>query len=132
MDEWVIEGFPLPRQCIRKQRHHFADKSPYSQSYDFSISRVWMWKLDHKEYWALKNWCFQIVLEKTLESLLDSRRSNQSILKELNPEYSLEGLMLKLKLQYFGNLMGRLIGKDPDSGKDWGQEKRVTEDEMVG
>ena len=75
MDEWVIEGFPLPRQCIKKQRHHFADKSPYSQSYDFSSSHVQMWKLDHKECWVPKNWCFQIVVrEKTLESLLDCKK----------------------------------------------------------
>ena len=59
------------------------------------------------------------MLEKTLESPLDARRSNQSILKEINPEYSLKGLMLKLKLQYFGHLMkSQLIGKDPDAGKD--------------
>ena len=63
-----------------------------------------------------------------------ARRSNQSIIKEINPEYSLGGLMLKLKLQYFGHLMqSRLTGKDPDVGKDSGQEeKMVTEDEMVG
>ena len=67
-----------------------------------------MWELDHKESWASKNWCFwTVVLGKTLESPLDCRRSNQSILKEINPEYSLEGLMLKLKLQYFGHLMWR-------------------------
>ena len=67
-----------------------------------------MWKLDHKEVWALKNWCFRtVVLVKSLESPLDCRRSNQSILKEISPEYSLEGLMLKLKLQYFGHLMWR-------------------------
>ena len=63
------------------------------------------------------------------------RRSKQSILKETNPEYSLDGPMLKMKLQYFGHLMqkNRLIGKDPDAGSDWGQEeKRTTEDEMVG
>ena len=72
----------------------------------FSSSHVWMRKLGHKEGWAPKNWCFQtVVLEKTLESPLDYRRSNQSILKETNPEYSLEGLMLKL--QYFGHLMWR-------------------------
>ena len=64
--------------------------------------------LDHKESWALKNWCFwTVVLEKTLESPLDTRRSNQSILREISPEYSSEGLMLKLKLQYFGHLMQR-------------------------
>ena len=67
-----------------------------------------MWKLNHKESWALKNWCFWTVgLEKTLESLLDSGRSNLSILKEISPAYSLKGLMLKLKLQYFVYLMWR-------------------------
>ena len=78
------------------------------------------------------------MLEKTLESPLDSRRSNQSILK-ISPGCSLEGLMLKLKLQYFGHLMQRvnslekLIGKDPDAGRDWGQEEKgTTEDEMAG
>ena len=70
----------------------------------FSGSHVWMWELDSKEEWAPKNWCFCIVLEKTLESPLDSR-SKQSILKEINPEYSLEGLILKL--QYFDHLMRR-------------------------
>ena len=79
-----------------------------SQSYGFSSSYVWMWELDHKEGWVPKNWCFwTMVLEKTLESPLDTRRSNQSILKEINPEYSLEGLVLKLKLQHFGHLMQR-------------------------
>ena len=67
-----------------------------------------MWELDYKESWALKNWCFwTVVLEKTLESPWTAKRSNQSILKEISPEYSLEGLMLKLKLQYFGHLMWR-------------------------
>ena len=70
-----------------------------------------------------------MVLEKTLESPLDSRRSNQSILKEISLGISLEGMMLKLKLQYFGHL----IGKDSDAGRDWGQEEKgTTEDEMAG
>ena len=74
----------------------------------YSSGHVWMWEVDYKESWALKNWCFwTVVLEKTLESLWTARRSNQSILKEISPEYSLEGLMLKLKLQYFGHLMWR-------------------------
>ena len=47
-----------PRQCIKKQIHHLANKGPSSQSYDFSSSHVWMWELDHKESWAPKNWCF--------------------------------------------------------------------------
>ena len=62
--------------------HHFADKSLYSQSYDFTRSHVWMWELDHKEGWVLKNWCFQIVvLEKTPESLLDCKK-----IKPVNPK----------------------------------------------
>ena len=61
-----------PRQYIKEQRHYFANKGAYSQSYGFSSSHVWMWELDHKEDWALKNWCFwTAVLEKTLESPLD-------------------------------------------------------------
>ena len=67
-----------------------------------------MWELDYKQNWALKNWCFwTVVLKKTLGVPWTARRSNQSILKEISPEYSLEGLMLKLKLQYFGHLMQR-------------------------
>ena len=67
-----------------------------------------MWYLDHKEGWALKNWCFQLwCWRRLLRVLCTARRSNQSILKKINREYSLEGLMLKLKLQYFGHLMQR-------------------------
>ena len=67
-----------------------------------------MWELDHKESWTLKNQCFwTVVLEKLLRLPWTARRSNHSILKEISPEYSLEGLMLKVKLQHFGHLMGR-------------------------
>ena len=69
---------------------------------------MWIWELHYKESWTPKNWHFwTVVLEKTLESPLDWRRSNQSNLKEISPEYSLEGLMLKLKLKYFGHLIQR-------------------------
>ena len=102
------EKYDLPGQHIKKQRHYFVNKGPSSQGYGFSSGHVWMWGLDCKESWVQKNWCFwTVLLEKTLESPLDARRSNQSILKEISPEYSLEGLMLKLKLQYFGHLMQR-------------------------
>ena len=102
------ERYDKPLQCIKKQRHHFASKGPYSQRYISSISHVWMWELDHKHGWVPKNWCFRIVvLEKTLKSPWTARRSTQSILKESNPEYWLEGLMLKLKYQSFGHLMWR-------------------------
>ena len=85
-----------------------ANKGPSSQSYGFSSSHVWMWELDCKESWVSKNWCsWTVVLEKLLRVPWTARRSNQSILKEISPGCSLEGLMLKLKLQYFGHLMLR-------------------------
>ena len=91
----------------KKQRHYFANKTLYNQRCSFSNSHVWMWELDHKEAWVSKNWCFWTVLLKRLLRVLWAARSNQSILKEINPEYSLEGLMLKMKLKYLGHLMWR-------------------------
>ena len=68
------KSYDQPRQHITKQRHYFANKGPSSQSYDFSRSHVWMWELDCKESWALKNWCFgTVVLEKTLEGPLNCK-----------------------------------------------------------
>ena len=103
------KNYDQPREHIKKQRHYFADKVPSSKSYSFSCSHVWMWELDYKESWVPKNWCFWNVWCWRRPSRVPwtVRRSNQSILKETCPEYSLEGLMLKLKLQYFGHLMGR-------------------------
>ena len=102
------KSYDKPRQHIKKQRHYFTNKGPSSESYGISSSHVWVWDLDSKESWVPENWCFwTVVLEKTLESPWTARRSNQSILKEINPGCSLEGLMLKLKLQYFGHLMQR-------------------------
>ena len=76
------KSYDKPRQCIKKQRHHFADTGPSSQSYGFSSSHIQMWELDHKEGWALKNWCFQtVVLEKTFESPLDCKE-----IKSVNPK----------------------------------------------
>ena len=105
------------------------------QSYGISSSHVKMWELGHKEGWMRKNWCFQIVVQKTLESPLDCKD-----IKPVNPKGNqswifTERLMLKLKLQYIGHLIWRtpLTGKEPDAGKDWGQEEKgTTEDEMVG
>ena len=96
-----------------------------------------MWELHYKESWAPKNWCFwTVVLEKTLERVpWTARRSNQSILNEISPGCSLEGLMLKLKLPILWppDAKSWLIWKDPDARKDWGQEEKgTTEDEMVG
>ena len=96
------KSYEKPRQYMKKQRHYLADKGPSGQSYGFSSSHVRMWELDHKEAesWrinAFKLWCWRILIRVPWAA----RRSNQLILKEINPEYSLEGLMLKLKLQYF-------------------------------
>ena len=103
------ESYDQPREHITKQRHYFVNKGPSSQGYGFSSGHVWMWELDYKESWVPNNWCFcAVVLEKTLESPLDCKEiSIQSILKEISPGCSLEGLMLKLKVQYFGHLMWR-------------------------
>ena len=130
------ESYNKPGQPMKKQRHHFADKGSYSQRYGFSSSHVQMWELDHKEAWVLKNWCFELWSWRRYSRIpWTASRSNQSIPKEINPEYSLKGMMLKLRLQYFGHLKqkNRLIGKNSDAGKDWGQEeKEVTEEEVVG
>ena len=93
-------------------------------------------RVDHKEGWAPKNWCFwTVVLEKTLESPLGCKQIKPSILKKINPVYSLEGLMLKLKLQYFGHLMWRANSSEKTLmlGKIEGRRRRgMTEDEMIG
>ena len=100
------ESYDQPREHIQKQRHYFANKDLSSQSYGFFNNHVWMWELDYKEIWTLKNdafelWCWRRLLNVSWTK----RRSNQSILREINSEYSLERLRLKLKLQYFGHLM---------------------------
>ena len=89
---------------IKKRRHYFVDKGLYSQSYDFSSSHVQIWELDHRKGWALKNWWFELwCWRRLLRVPWTARKSNQSILKEVNPGYSLEGL----KLLNFGHLMQR-------------------------
>ena len=102
------ERYDKSRQCIKQQRYHFASKSLYTESYGFSSNHVWMWELDYKEGWSLKNWCFwTMVLEKTLERPLGYTEITSVKPKGKQPEYSLEGLMLKLKVQYFGYLLWR-------------------------
>ena len=87
------ESYDQPRQHIKKQRHDFANRGPSSQSYGFSSSHVWMVELNHKESWARKIWCFwTIVLEKTLESLLDCKDIKPVNSKGNQLKYSLEGL----------------------------------------
>ena len=112
-----------------------TSKGLYSQSYSFSSSHVWMWKLDHKESWALKNWCFwTVVLEKSLESHLDSKEI-QLVHPKGNQSWIFIGRTdAEAETPVFWPPVGQnwLTGKDPDAGKDWRQEEKgVTEDEMV-
>ena len=93
-------------KCVKKQRHHFANKGPSSQTSGFSSSHSQMWELDNKKGWARKNWSLELWFwRRLLRVPWTAGRSNYSILKEINPEYSLEGP--KLKLQYFGHLLGK-------------------------
>ena len=123
------------RQHVKKQRHYFYSKYPSSQGYGFPSSHVWMWELDYKESWALKNWCFwTVVLEKILESPWDSKEIQPVIPKGNQSWILLEGLMLKLKLQYFGHLMWRTDSWEKtlmlERLKAGGEG--MIEDEMVG
>ena len=130
------KSYDQPRQHIKKQRHYFANKGLSIQSYGFSSSHVWMWKLNYKESWALKNWCIWIVvLEKTLESPLNCNeiqpvhpKGNQSWIFIGRTDTRAETLIL-----WPPDAKNRLIWRDPDAGKDgrW-EEKGMTEDEMVG
>ena len=124
------------RQDIKKQRHHIANKGPYSQSCSFSSSHVWMWDLDPKEGWELKKWCFQtVLLEKTLDSPLDSKEIKQVNYKENQPWIFIGRTDAEAEASILWLPDGKswLIGKFPDAGQDWGQEEKgETEDEMIG
>ena len=118
------KSYDNPRQCIKKQRHHFAEKGLYSQSYDFSGSHVWMWEFYHKEDRAPKNWHFQTdVLEKTLESPLNYKIKPVN-LKGNHPWIFIRRTDAKAPILWLPNPKSQLIGKDPDAEKDRGQEER--------
>ena len=130
------KSYDQPRQCIKMQRHYFANKVPSSQSFGFSSSHIWMWESHHKESWAPKNWCFwTVVLEKTLESPLDCKeiqpvhpKGDQSWILILRTDTEAE-----IPVLWPSDAKNWFIGKDPDAGKDWKQEEKgTTEDEMVG
>ena len=134
-DACSLEGkYDQPRQHIKKQRHSFANKGLSSQSYGFSSSHVWMWELDLKESWALKNWCFwTVVLEKTLESPLDCKE-----IQPVHPKGNQSWIFIgrtdaETPTLWPPDMKNWLTGEDPDAGKDWRwEEKGLTEDEMVG
>ena len=130
------ESYGKPRQSFKTQRHHFANKCPYSQSYGFSSSHVWMWELDCKESWAPRNWCFwTVVLEKTLESPLDCKE-----IEPVNPKGDQSWVFIgrtdviaETLILWPPHAKNWLIGKDSDAGRDWRQEEKgMTEDEMAG
>ena len=130
------ESYDRPRQHTKKQRHYFANEGPSSQGYGFSSGHVWMWKLDCEESWAPKNWCFwTVVLEKTLESPLDCMEI-QPVHPKRNQSWIFTGrtdVEAEAPILWPPDVKNRLIKKDPDAGKDWGQEEKgMTEDEMVG
>ena len=127
------ESYDKPRQHIKKQRHHFADKGPYSQSYGFSISHVGLWELDHKEGWVPKIWCFwTVVLEKTLESPSDCKEIKPVNSKWNQPKIFIGRTDAKSETPILlpVDVKGQLTGKYINAWIDWRQEeKRVAEDE---
>ena len=123
-----------PRQHIKKQRHYFTNKGSHSPSYGFSGSHVWMWELNHKESWAMKNWCFwTVVLEKALESTLDSQGA-------VNPKWNQPWIFIgrtdaeaEAPIVWPPVAKNWLIGKDPDARKNLRQEEKgMAEDEITG
>ena len=122
-----------PRQHIKKQRCYSADKGPSSQRYSFSSSHLWMWKLDHKESWTLKNWCFwTVVLEKTLESPLDCKEIKPVNLKGNQSWIFIGRTDAEASILCPHDVKSWVIRKDPDSGKGWRQEENgMPEDKMV-
>ena len=129
------KSYDRPSQLIKKQRHYFANKGPSSQGYGFSSGHVWMWELGCEESWVLKNWWFwTMVLEKTLESLLDCKE-----IQPVNPKGNQSWIFIgrtdveaEAPILWPPDAKSWLIGKAPDAGKDWGQEEKgMTEDEVV-
>ena len=118
-------SYDKPRQCIKKQRHHFANKGLYTQGYGLSSNHVWMWELDHKEGRVPKNWCFwTVVLEKTLESPLDSKE-----IKSVNSKGNQHWILIsrteaEAPTLWLPDAKSWLLGKDPDAGEDWRQEEK--------
>ena len=128
------KSYDKTRQCVKKQRCHFANEGSYSQSFGFSQYHIPVWELDHKEAWELKYWHFWIVmLEKTLASSLHSKgikpvnpKGNQSWIFIGRTDAENEAVMLCPPVR-----KSQLIEKDRDAGEDWKQKKRAAEDEMV-
>ena len=132
-DPWK-KSYDNPSEHIKKQRHYFANKGPSSQGYGFSSSHVWMWELDCRKSWALKNQCFwTVVLEKTLESPLDCKE-----IQPVNPTGNQSWIFIgrtdaetEAPILWPPDAKNQLIGKDPDAGKDWRQDEKGTAEYKV-
>ena len=129
------KSYDQHRQHSKKQRHYFANKGPSGQEYGFSSSHAWMWWLDYKESWVLKNWCFwTVVLGKTLESPLACKQI-QSIHPKGDQSWVFIGrnnIEAETPIFWPPDVKSWLIWKDPDVGQDWSwDEKGMTEDEMT-
>ena len=128
------KSYDKPRQHIKEQRHHFASKGPSAQSYSFSSSHIWMWEINHKQDWTLKNWCFwTVVLEKTLESPLDCKE-----IQPVNPKGNQPWIFIgrtdaeaEAPVLWLPDVKSQIFGKEPDVGKDWRQEEKGTTDDEV-
>ena len=132
------ESYDKPEQCVKKQRHYFANKGPNSQGYGLSSSYVRLWELDYKEARAPKHWCFQtVVMEKNLDGPLDSKEIKWINLKGNQPWIFIGSMNTNAEAEiptlWPLDVNSQLIGKDSDDEKDWWQEEKgATEDEMVG
>ena len=120
---------------LKKQRHYFANIGLSGHGYGFSVVMYWMWELDYKENWVPKNWCFStVVLEKALKSPLDCKEI-QPVHPKGDQSWVFTGrtdVEVETPIFWPPDAKRWLIWKDSDVGKDWGQEKGTTEDEMVG
>ena len=128
----VLWKLCIPDPTLKSTDNCCANKGPSSQSYGFASSHVWMWELDYKS-WVLKNWCFwTVVLEKTLESPVDSKEVQPVNLKGNQSWIFIGRTDAEAAILWPPDAKGWLIGKDPGAGKDWKQEKGMTEDEVAG
>ena len=124
------ESYDQPRQHIKNQRHYFVNKGPSSQGYGFSSGHVWMWELDCEESWAPKNWCvWTVVLEKTLESPLDCK-----VIQPVHPKGDQSWVFIgrtdaeaETPVLWPPHVKSWLVGKEPDAGRDCGQEEKSTD-----
>ena len=134
----LLERKPMTKldSILKKQRHYFVNKGPSSQGYDFSSGHVWVWELDCEESRVPKNWCFwTVVLEKALESPLDCKEIQPVHSKGDQPWvfFGRNDAETENPVLWLPHAKSWLIGKDPDAGRDWGQEEKGTmEDEMAG